>query len=82
MTENLEVSDGKDFGSLIQKKLDKFEILNFSVRSTGLGDHIELYDKLIKKFEVDYIFLFVTTLAFLGAVDRRQYLKKGLQRPL
>ena len=60
MSENLEVSDGKDFGSLVQKKLDNFEILNFSVRSTGLGDHIELYNKLIKKFEVDYIFLFVS----------------------
>lgn len=60
MTENLEVTDGNDFGSLIQSKLPDYEILNFSVRSTGLGDHIELYEGLIKNFELDYIFLFIS----------------------
>ena len=60
MTENLEVSDGKDFANLLQKKLPDYEILNFSVRSLGLGDQIELYDKFAKKFKLDYIFLFIS----------------------
>ncbi len=60
MTENLEVSDGKDFLNLLQKKLPDYEILNFSVRSLGLGDQIELYDKFAKKFMLDYIFLFIS----------------------
>jgi len=60
MTENLEVSDGKDFANLLQKKLPDYEILNFSVRSLGLGDQIELYDKFAKKFQLDYIFLFIS----------------------
>ena len=60
MTENLEVSDGKDFANLLQKKLPNYEILNFSVRSLGLGDQIELYDKFAKRFKLDYIFLFIS----------------------
>lgn len=60
MTENLEVSDGKDFSNLLQKNLPDYEVLNFSVRSLGLGDQIELYDKFAKKFMLDFIFLFIS----------------------
>ncbi|MDC0043538.1 hypothetical protein OAJ03_01405, partial [Candidatus Pelagibacter sp.] len=60
MTENLEVIDGKDFFNLLQKKLINYELLNFSTRSLGLGDQIELYNNLAKKFKLDYIFLFVS----------------------
>ncbi len=59
MIENIELSDGKDVGSLIAKKLKDYEILNFSARSTGLADQKNIYEKLIKKFDVDYLFLFI-----------------------
>ena len=51
MSENIEVSDGEDFGSLLQHKNPNYEVLNFSVRSTGLGDQIELFNGFVKKFE-------------------------------
>ena len=60
MLENLEVNDGSDLGSLIQKKLKSYRVLNFGVRGTGLGDQIEIYKKLIKPLNVDYLFLFLT----------------------
>ena len=60
MSENLEVSDGKDFGSLLQSKLPDFEVLNFSTRSTGLGDQLELYKGLAKNFDLDHVFLFIS----------------------
>jgi hypothetical protein len=59
MIENIELSDGLDIGSQIQKKLPEYEILNFSSRATGLADQTDIYVKLIKKFDVDKIFLFV-----------------------
>ena len=60
MSENIEVSDGDDFGSQLQNNLKEYEVLNFSVRSTGLGDHIELYKGLGQNFNLDYIFLFIS----------------------
>ena len=60
MSENIEVSDGKDFGSLLQLNLPDYEILNFSTRSTGLGDQLELYKGFSKNFNLDYIFLFIS----------------------
>lgn len=59
MIENIELSDGLDIGSKTQKKLPNYEILNFSARATGLADQIDIYNKLIKKFNVDHVFLFV-----------------------
>ena len=59
MIENIELSDGYDVGSKIKEKLPEYEILNFSARGTGLGDQIDIYNKLIKKFDIDKIFLFV-----------------------
>ena len=59
MIENIELSDGLDVGSQIQKKLPEFEVLNFSSRATGLADHLDIYVNLIKQFDVDKIFLFV-----------------------
>lgn len=35
MSENIEVSDGKDFGSLLQLNLHDYEILNFSTGQQG-----------------------------------------------
>ena len=43
-----------------------FEIINFSARSTGLGDQIDIYKNLIKKYNVDYVFLFITDNDFLN----------------
>jgi len=60
MSENIEVSDGEDFGSLLQHKNPNYEVLNFSVRSTGLGDQIELFNGFVKKFEPNVIFLFLS----------------------
>ena len=60
MIENIENSDGYDLGSLIQKKLAKYDVYNFSARGTGLADQIEIYKKLIKPNNFDYLFLFIT----------------------
>lgn len=60
MLENLEVNDGSDLGSLIQKRLKSYRVFNFGVRGTGLGDQTEIYKKLIKPLKVDYVFLFLT----------------------
>ncbi|MDC0200467.1 SGNH/GDSL hydrolase family protein [Candidatus Pelagibacter sp.] len=60
MVENIELSDGEDLGSLIQLKLNDYNVLNFGARGTGLADQLEIYNKLIKKEKIDYLFLFVT----------------------
>ena len=60
MTENIQLSNEHDFSSKLQSKLTNYEIINFSVASTGLADQIDIYNKLVKKFEIDYIFLFIT----------------------
>ena len=59
MIENIELSDGQDIGSKVKKKLPNYEILNFSARATGLADQTIIYKKLIKKFDLDYLFLFI-----------------------
>ena len=43
-----------------KKLLPEFELLNFSVSSTGLADHIKIYNNLIQKFNVDYLFYYIT----------------------
>jgi hypothetical protein len=60
MIENIQVSNDEDFSSKLQNLLKGYEIINFSVASTGLADQIEIYDKLAKNFELDYVFLFIT----------------------
>ena len=66
MIENIYVSEGLDFASMLRKKINNFEIINFSARSTGLGDQIDIYKNLIKKYNVDYVFLFITDNDFLN----------------
>ena len=65
MTENLQLSNNIDFTSKLQKLLPNYEILNFSVSSTGLADQINIYDNLVKNYEPDYLFLYVTENDFL-----------------
>ena len=60
MTENAQLNNEIDFASKLQKLMPNYEIINFSVSSTGLADHINIYNKLIKKYDVDYIFYYVT----------------------
>ncbi len=60
MTENLQLSNDKDFRSKLQYLMPDYEIINFSVASTGLADQIEIYKNLIKKYEIDYLFLYIT----------------------
>lgn len=60
MTENAQLNNEIDFASKLQKLMPDYEIINFSVSSTGLADHINIYNKLIKKYDVDYIFYYVT----------------------
>jgi hypothetical protein len=60
MTENIQLNNEKDFTSKLQYELPEYEIINFSVASTGLADQIDIYNKLIKNFDIDYVFLFVT----------------------
>ena len=47
MTENAQLNNDKDFTAKLQKLLPEFELLNFSVSSTGLADHIKIYNNLI-----------------------------------
>ena len=60
MTENKQLSNDEDFASILQKLLPKYEVINFSVSSVGLADQINIYKKLIKKFDIDYLFMYVT----------------------
>jgi hypothetical protein len=60
MIENIEVSDGLDLGSSIQKKLNNYKVYNYSARGTGLADQLEIYKKLIKPNNFEYLFLFLT----------------------
>ena len=60
MTENKQLSNDEDFASILQKLLPKYEVINFSVSSVGLADQINIYKKLIKKFNIDYLFMYVT----------------------
>ena len=60
MTENLQLPNDKDLRFKLQNLLPEYEIINFSVASTGLADQIEIYNNLISKFEIDYLFLYVT----------------------
>ena len=60
MIENIELDDGKDLGSKVQKLLPNYEVLNFSARATGLADQLDIYKKYIHNEEVDILFLFVT----------------------
>lgn len=60
MTENIQLNNNKDFSYKLQNKLKNFEIINFSVASTGLADQIDIYESLMTKFDLDYIFLFIT----------------------
>ena len=60
MTEMIHVSDGEDIGSILQKELKDYEILNFSARSFGLAEQTEVYKKLIRNYNIDHLFLFVT----------------------
>lgn len=60
MTENSQLSNSLDFSSKLQENLPNFEIINFSISSTGLADHLNIYKKLIKKFDIDYLFYYPT----------------------
>jgi len=60
MTENIQLNNNQDFSYKLQNKLKNFEIINFSVASTGLADQIDIYESLMTKFDLDYIFLFIT----------------------
>ena len=60
MTEMLQLSNEKDLSAKLKKLMPDYEIINFSVASTGLADQIEIYKNLIKQYEIDYLFLYVT----------------------
>ena len=60
MTENAQLNNEKDFAAILQSLMPDFEIINFSVSSTGLADHINIYNRLIKKYDIDYLFYYVT----------------------
>lgn len=61
MTQNSQLSNEKDFTAKLQKFLPDYEIINFSISSVGLADQINIYNKLVKKFNVDFIFMYVTS---------------------
>ena len=54
MTENAQLSDGYDMGSLLQMKLgNKYEVTNYGVFSTGIYDHLQKYkNEISKKYDL------------------------------
>ncbi len=64
MVENAQLSDGKDLGSLLQKRLgDKFEVTNFGILSTGIYDHLQIYKKKdLKNYDLLIYFIDPTDL--------------------
>ena len=60
MTENAQLDNDKDFSAKLQNLLPNYEVLNFSVSSLGLADQIRIFEKLVKKYDVDYVFLYIT----------------------
>ena len=63
MTENYQLSDNKDLSSMIQKTIgnEKYEVINFGFSSTGISEHINLYEIKIKKLNPDYLIYFPDT---------------------
>ena len=63
MTENYQLSDGYDLASTLQKKIgnDEYEVINFGFSSTGIAEHIKLYEKKIKKLKPDILIYFPDT---------------------
>lgn len=59
MQENLQLSDGFDFGSVLKKELENYEVYNFSLRGSGLSDRIDVYKKYISNQNFDIILLFI-----------------------
>jgi hypothetical protein len=60
LIENINITEGLDVASLLRKKLPKYEIINFSSRGMGMSDMTDIYLNLVKKYNVDFIFLFIT----------------------
>jgi hypothetical protein len=60
ISENIQISEGSDLASLLRKKIKNFEIINFSASFMGLAEQIEVYKNLVRKYDVDYVFLFVS----------------------
>ena len=60
MTEMLQLSNEKDLRTKLKKLMPDYEIINFSVASTGLADLIEIYKNLIRQYDIDYLFLYLT----------------------
>ncbi len=63
MTENYQLSDGYDLASTLQKKMgnDEYEVINFGFSSTGIAEHIKLYEKKIKELKPDFLIYFPDT---------------------
>ncbi len=59
MQESIQLSDGFDFGGVLKKKMDNYEVFNFSLRGSGLYDRIDVYNKYIAKQNFDILLLFV-----------------------
>ena len=60
MSENAQLSNEIDFAAKLQNLMPEFEIINFSISSTGLADHINIYNKLVKNYDIDYLFYYIT----------------------
>lgn len=74
MTENYQLSDGYDLASTLQKKIgnDEYEVINFGFSSTGIAEHIKLYEKKIKKLKPDILIYFPDT----TDISDNHYLRK------
>lgn len=74
MTENYQLSDKKDLASYIQNAIGKkkYEVINFGFSSTGIAEHIKLYEKRIKRLKPDYLIYFPDT----TDISDNHYLRK------
>ncbi len=59
MQESIQLSDGFDFGGVLKKKMDNYEVFNFSLRGSGFYDRIDVYNKYISKQNFDILLLFI-----------------------
>ena len=60
MTENGQLSNNNDFTHHLQNLFPEYEVINFSVSSVGLADQIKIYKNLVIRYNVDYVFLYLS----------------------
>ena len=82
ISENIQISEGSDLASLLRKKIKNFEIINFSASWMGLAEQIEVYKNLVRKYDVDYVFLFASENDILKNHEKDFVAKHHIEFPI